>query len=117
MTKLAQDITVYEGEDREILFGVVDAAAAAVNLTGATLVWKLANAPDGAILLTKSSGPSGGIVVTNAAGGLGKVVLPGSDTATLGGGVYYHELGITDSSGNDEVAFVGNCTIKRSAVF
>jgi hypothetical protein len=116
VTKLAQDITVFEGEDKSILFGVVDAAAAAVNLTGATLVWKLANAPDGAVLVTKSS-TAGEIVVTNAAGGLGKVVLPGSDTATLGGGVYYHELGITDSSGNDEVAFVGNCTIKRSAVF
>lgn len=115
MTKRAQDVELWEGEYKEIPFSVVDEDSAAVNITGATLTWRMcSDGPDGTTLISKTS--SSGITVVSASGGTAKIVLAESDTPSYGGDSYYHELVIEDSSGHSEVAFIGTITINKSAI-
>jgi hypothetical protein len=115
MTKLAQDIEIWEGTYAEVPFSVVDSAAAAVNITGATLTWRMcADGPTGETLLEKTS--SSGITVVSASAGTAKIVLAETDTPSYGGDSYYHELVIEDSGGHSEVAWIGTITINKSAI-
>lgn len=115
MPNTGQNVEMWEGEYKEIPFTVQDADGVAVNLTGATLTWKLCrNGPDSTVLLTKTSGS--GISLVVAASGTAKVTLAEADTADLGGVAYYHELVVKDSSGHSELGFVGSFLINVSAI-
>jgi hypothetical protein len=117
MTKLAQDIEIWEGEYKEVPFSVVDSASAAVNITGATLTWRMcANGPTGETLLSKASTDATKLAIVSAAAGTAKIILAESDTPSYGGDSYYHELVIEDSGGHSEVAWIGTITINKSAI-
>jgi hypothetical protein len=106
---------MYEGEYHVIPVSVVDANAVAVNLTGATLTWRLcADNATGTVILTKTLGS--GIAVISAALGTLEITLEEANTVDRGGASYYHELVIDDSAGHSEVGFVGRISIKKSAI-
>lgn len=109
MTKINQNVEMWEGTYTEIPITVLDADGAPFNLSGATLVWKMCvDDAAGTVLLTKT--PS----VVSASAGTCKVTLVATDTATLGGKSYYQELGVT-SSAHPEVGLTGTITINRAA--
>lgn len=111
MTKRAQDIEIWEGEYKEIPFTVVDADSVAVNITGATLTWRMCSGgPEGETLITKTP------TVVSATDGTAKIVLAENDTPIYGGDSYYHELVVEDSGGHSEVGFIGTITINKSAI-
>ena len=116
MTRTAQDVEMWEGTYTEIAFTVVDSDEVAVNLTGATLTWRMCSGgPSGEVILTKSS-PSSGVSIVSAAAGTGKITLAESDTVDRGRRSYYHELVIEDSGGHSEVGFIGTVKINKSAI-
>lgn len=89
---------MHAGNTRNLNYTVKDRTGAAVNLTGASITWRMAAARDGAALVSKST--SSGITVTSAANGLFTVALAAADTATLEPGTYWHQATVTDGSGN-----------------
>ena len=109
MAQTDQDIEIWEGEYIEIPFGVVDTDGAVVNISGATLAWKMCvDGPTGEVMLTKT--PS----IVSGAGGTCKVTIAAGDTTTMGGKSYYHELAITLAS-RPEVGATGKIKINKSA--
>jgi hypothetical protein len=65
MTHNVQNFEIHAGDSREIVVTVVDSQGAAVDLTGATIAWHLAQSTgSGAPLVSKSSGD--GIAITDA---------------------------------------------------
>ena len=111
MANTDQNVEIWEGEYREIPFTVQDAAGVAVNLTGATLSWRMTRGgPTGTTVLTKTP------TVVSAASGTGKITLAEADTVDIGGVTYYHELVVEDSAGHSEVGFIGAFKIRKSAI-
>ncbi len=96
------------GESQPFAFTITDEDGAAVNLTGAALCWSLAREEGGGPLFTKTEadmtiGGGGSNVIT--------FTLTPSDTATLGGAHYRHELQIIDGSGDVHKPVWGLMTI------
>jgi hypothetical protein len=115
VTRRNQNAELWEGEYKTLAVSVVDASSVAVNLTGATITWKLTTQQGGGTtLLTKTIGS--GITVVSAAGGTLTITFAAVDTVDLGGLTYYHELEITDASSHPEIGFIGTVTINKSAV-
>ena len=112
MTTTAQDFTMYAGDTNTITVTVTDSAGAVVNITGATITWKLLEEQGGTIALTKTVGS--GIIITNGAGGIFTIALAATDTASLLAGAYYHEAELTDTSSNVSTILIGTLTLKES---
>lgn len=114
---------MHRGDDRDLTFTVVDEAAAAVDITGATLTWVLANqdpkitgspAPRGSALVTKTVGS--GITITDAVAGEGTVsILPADTTGLKAPASYYYELQVVLSGKTTTILF-GNITLSRDLI-
>ena len=109
-TSLNQNMTMWQGDDRDIVATISDSAGSAVNITGVTATYSLGTAVDQTATFTKTVGS--GIVLTTPASGIMTISIDPADTATLAG-CYYHELVITDASGNVNTAFIGEVTINE----
>ena len=84
---------------------VVNGPTGRVDLTGATVEWKLAgdDAPGSAILITKVSG--NGIIITDADQGEFSILLSASETGALAAGEYFHQARVTLQSGEVHTVF------------
>ena len=109
MTQLVrQTVEIFAGDSHTLAFSVVDAAGTAIDLTGATIKWKMARSGVIPAEIIKSIGS--GITVTNAAGGQFTVDLTTTDTAPLLG-LYYFQALVIDSAGNQSVIAHGDLTL------
>lgn len=102
------------GENRDVYTPVVDAAGAAVTLTGMTIRWVLYDRKNGTALITKASP-----VFTDDAGTADRAtvtVLTGDYTLVTRGGTYYYEWQRTDS-GEEAVLAFGRAPIADGGVF
>ena len=119
MTQIGQDLTMYSGDSQVIGYTITDAESGdPVNLVAASAIkWraskKLSSGFSPTPLLIKALGT--GVSVTNAAAGTIQVVLAPADTALLAGR-FYHELEITDGSGNVSTVAVGTLTITKDLI-
>lgn len=118
MTKLAQDITMWQGEDLVITVPVTDSAGTAVSLTGATAVrWSLfvGRAPGtAAASLAKTLGSGIALVdVDDTDDGI-QITIDTDNTHNLSPTTYYHECRVVDSAGDEQVVFIGNLYLKKS---
>lgn len=102
MAAVEQDFTIWQGEDKELVFTITENAAA-LDLTGGTLDWTL-----GKDLLNISA------QITDAVNGICKVDIDKTDSAGLRTGVHTHQLVLTDTSGNVSVVSEGEATVKRT---
>ena len=109
----AQNFDMFSGDDKVLVVTVKDLAGVAVNLTGASITWKLADSLTGTVRATKTT--AAGIAITDAADGVFEVTVADADTATLSGS-YYHEAEVTDSSGRDSTVVFGNITIRPTLI-
>lgn len=108
MAKELQNITTWKGDYRKIEFLVEDVA----NLTGCSAKWSMSVNPTTAKLIEKDSTDPTEIII---AGTTITVILLPADTGystSIDAGTYYHELDITDSSGNPSTAATGTLTLK-----
>lgn len=107
MTLENQDVTgYYAGDTLRLDVSVTDDADQVVNLTGATIEWKLIDYKT--VLLSKST--SAGISITDPLNGEFRVNINGSETQDLQG-TYRHEARVTDSTGNVSTVFVGSFSV------
>lgn len=93
-----QNFQMHKGDTRTVTVAVVDDDDIAVDLTGATVKWAVANTPTSATLISKQTGGLG-ISVTDAVGGVFVITILPADTSSLRARTYYHEAQVTDGSG------------------
>lgn len=104
---------LFVGEDKSLVFTVVDTAGVAVNITGWTLSWTLKRrATDAAALITKTTG-GGGIALTTPVSGICTVTIEDTDTDPLGPLSGVHELKRTNA-GSEAVLSYGTLELKRA---
>lgn len=114
MTATGQDVTMWAGDTKALVFTITDGAGVAINLSGSTVHWIMQHSlTDSVALLEKHVGS--GITLTDAEAGILTVTLAAKDTEGLAGGNYYHELEITDSSGDISTVAIGTITMYGSA--
>lgn len=108
---MANDYTAYAGDTLEIVVTAQDEDGAALDLTGAALVYILCDR-DRVEVLRKSSADGEIIVASNVA----TVTIDAGDTAALGGAQAYHELQCTDAAGNVSTLLAGYALFKRTEI-
>jgi hypothetical protein len=91
------------GEHKTLRFTVVDAAGAAVNITGWLIDFKISATNSGPRIFTKSVGS--GITLTTPASGILDVTINTADTSGLAPGVYYYALRRTTASNETELSY------------
>jgi hypothetical protein len=111
------DFTLYQGDTRRIVVTVQDAAGQPVGLVGVAAKWQAAPGTadrfSPTAVITKEIGA--GIEITDGVAGELTISLAPEDTAGLTG-TYYHELQITDASGDITTVLTGTMTVRRSLV-
>lgn len=115
MTAIGQNFIMSAGDTVAVDFTLTEAdGVTPLDLTGASVKWRLARAVAGPALVSKDL--SSGIVVTDAPGGLLTVTLLPDDTAELGGGRYYHEAEVTDAIADVSTVAVGTAVIRKALI-
>jgi hypothetical protein len=108
-TSVNQDMTIFAGNDVDIIVTVTDADGTAVNITGVTMTYVLGTEV-GAAAATVTKTVGGGITLTTPASGIATINLDPDDTTSLEG-TYYHELEITSAASEVNTGFIGEVTI------
>lgn len=91
-----QDFELMAGDSRQLALQVLDEAGGVVDISGATVTWKLAAWPGApTAIVTKTCS------VTDGPNGKFNFTLAPDDTKDLDGS-YYHEARVKDSTGNNE---------------
>jgi hypothetical protein len=109
----AVDLQLLAGDDCELDVSLFDMGGGALNLTGASAQWFLADAYDRSrILITKTSAYGGGITIASPTMGTMVIAIAPADTAALGGQPYYHELKIILGWRNTTLS--GSATIEKT---
>jgi len=107
MTSVNQNFTVYAGDTAQVSIGVTQSGAAA-SLSSTSIVWVLEEEVGSGSLVKLTTDDyisvSGSIVILG---------ISPSHTQNLNG-KYYHEVEVTDTSGNISTVTTGTVTIKKS---
>lgn len=106
MTKVSQNLEMWQGDARTLVFGVTASDGSGQDLTGNTASWIIQDEEDSTCILAQVAGTISASLVN--------VVLAASHTSGLCG-FYYHELSIT-ASGSPVTAAIGTVKINRSSV-
>ena len=112
MTTTGQNITMWSGDDKTISVTVNDENGAAQDITSFTASYVIAKYAGDTAIVTKTNNT--GITLTTPASGILTIVLDAADTTSLGG-LYHHELEITDTSSKVATAFIGILTINSES--
>lgn len=99
----------FSGDSLVLTFTVLKPDATPKDLTGATVVWGLANAQGKGLRLSKNAS------ITDAVNGVCTVTLSPADTASLSG-TFYHELEVTDAAANVSTVTYGSFVIEKDSV-
>lgn len=105
-----QDVTVYLGDDSILTVAVTNESGQALDVTGASFAWLIAQYAGMPALVSKSTA-SGGISVTAPTTGQVQITVTHADTSSLGAGVFWHQLVMTDSSGDVSTVMTGTFTV------
>lgn len=110
-----QNFEMFQGDTKKLAVTVADSAGAAVDLTGATVKWRMApKVASPTATLSKQTGGAG-IDLTDPVAGVFTVNLNSSDTQQLVG-EFYHEAEVTDAAANITTVLTGRITIKPSLI-
>ena len=107
MVSTNQNFTIYAGDTNNVLVGIEEDDIAA-SLTGASAVWILSSDIGSGSLVRITSDD-----FLSISGSTVTIAISPSHTSSLAG-KYYHELEVTDSSGNVSTTTTGVVTIKKS---
>lgn len=113
--RTGQDVEMIAGDTRNLNVTVFDEDNGGnKNIANATIRWVLYNEETDTSALTKTL--AGGITVTNGLLGQFTVALTPANTVSLTPGVYYHEVEVTDESGNVSTVLTGHITINPTRI-
>ena len=107
MTSTNQNFTIYAGDTNNVIVGVEQNSVAA-SLTGASAVWILSSDIGSGSLVRMTSDD-----FLTISGSTVTIAISPSHTNSLVG-KYFHELEVTDSSGNVSTTTTGVVTVKES---
>lgn len=108
--------TIYEGDGTPPLeFELLNKNGNPRNLSGLDIRWALAVLSRQDIKVQKST-TDGGIEIVDADAGRFDVLLQPEDTRGLGGATWYHEVEVTDASGDISTVFDGSLEIKQTVI-
>lgn len=110
-----QNFEFFSGNDVEIFVPVVDQDDKVVDITGASIEWRLTKTNKNKTGLITKTTSGGGIVITNGLGGIFKIIIAKAEAEGLLGGEYYHEARITIAGRNSTVLY-GFPTIRDNTV-
>lgn len=109
MAEDKQNVTLYAGDNLRLLISVTDENGAALDLTGYSAVWTMAeNAGDTAVVTKSTDG--GAVTIVGDAVGHVAIALSPVDTAQVGR--WWHQLVITSPGGAVSTVTTGSMTIK-----
>ena len=106
MTKTNQNIEIWAGDAKSLVFGILNSAGTGQDMTGNSASWILQDEDNSVCTLAQINGTMSGSTVT--------VVLAASHTNILVG-YYYHELAST-ASGSPATLAVGTAKINKSSI-
>jgi hypothetical protein len=101
-----QNFSVYAGDTKNIIITTTTEYGTPLNLTGATIKWRVRKKEFSPIIFSKES-PN-----ITVFGNEITIPLAPVDTDNLSGSTLYHECKITDQTGNVSTLFTGFLTIK-----
>lgn len=111
MAAVDQNFTFYVGDTAEIIVTVTDPSSyQAIDLTGASVVWRAVRQTTCDLALEKAS--PGGIDMVNSVQGVFKIFLSRDETKVLEPGRYDHVAVVTDAAGHTCTVTVGVVTVK-----
>lgn len=105
------------GDDKTLRFTITDdgtSAGTPVNITGATITFKVTSGPTSTTAIIEKS-TAGGITITDGPNGVCTVALVAADTAALAGD-YWYELQVVDASANTTTTTFGRLPIKGDVI-
>lgn len=109
MAKTDQDFEMFQGDDKELHVLVTDEDGMPVDLTGATVTWKMYRSfKDEATVKDITSG----ISIPSPLNGIFIVTLLPSDTENIFGG-FFHEAQVKDIRGMVTTVMTGHIRIKQ----
>ncbi|QSG06391.1 hypothetical protein [Halapricum desulfuricans] len=114
MTIQSRNITHYAGDSLTLRVTTKEEDGSRVDLTSTEIEWVLAESVSSTPDVVKGTS-TGGITITDAVNGEFEIDLVPADTEALVGS-YYHEAELRDAVGNEFTIFVGDITIKESAI-
>jgi len=113
-----QNVTgYYSGDDLELVVTIQDENGAGLDITSATVTWVLKRNINSTALVTKTVGS--GIVLTTPASGIITISIDPADTAAVfsaEGKPFYHEIELTDVSGNVTTVLFGTFEVKKDGI-
>jgi len=113
MTEINQDVSIYQGDAREIDILIRDENGSILDLTGYSAIWVVANPNTMEILLTKTT--VSGITIPYPTSGILTVSLLPEDTRLMKpADWYYHEVKVTDSCLNPVTVTTGDFEVVKS---
>ncbi len=119
MTTTGQNVTVWEGEDKNIQITVRTrrVGGAPVTLTGSTVLWVVTTDAESNTAIISKTSTAGEITFDNDGGVANRanIALLAADTQGLEGRELYHEMRVTDVAGDDAVVATGDFRIKNSS--
>jgi len=117
MTKVNQNFTVYQGEDRKVTIYVVDSAGSPKTMTGGTPAWYAMLDPGDPIADAILSKTGAAIEIKNGNGINDAIefIISDTDSKGIAIGSYYHEAWVADATGKDQLVAIGWMTIRPSA--
>ncbi len=98
------------GDDKVLEVTVTDAAGTAVDITGASIQWRLSKTVNRRPAQIAKATGGAGVEITDAAAGVFEVTLDPADTEDLRG-AYYHEAEVIDADGNVSTVLTGAAEI------
>jgi hypothetical protein len=108
-----QNFELFAGDDAILRVTVTDEDGDALDITGMTVDWALVRKVGDTPILTKETG-GGGITLTTPASGILDIALTDANTSDLSGN-YWHQVVLTDGSGNISTVTIGQGRFRRRA--
>ena len=113
MTRPAQDVDMIAGDTVNLNVTIYDADNGGnKNIANSTIKWVLYDEATDTASLNKTL--ASGITITSGLLGQCTIALTPANTVSLTPGVYYHEVEVTDETGNVSTVLTGHITINPS---
>jgi len=113
---IPQDFELVSGNDKILKFNTTDQDDIVVDLTGATIIWAMANTAKAKKNIIEYTSPVQVTITAPATGGLFEVAILTAATEGLKGGEYYHEVRVVSAGGKKTTVAYGTVTLRDNII-
>lgn len=113
---IPQDFELVSGNDKTLKFNTKDQDGKVVDLSGATIIWAMANSAQAKKKIIEYTSPVQVSITAPATDGLFEVDILDTDTEALKGGDYYHEAKVTSAGGLKTTVAIGTVLLRDNII-